>query len=151
MAADVPVVQIIYDSFDQAIVKITAYYDAATASNTLVVQANSLYGANASSPKQPILSASRIQFVADISGYARLEWVNASSNANNSVIYALGSSAADLACYVPNPFLTSNASSPCDISLTVVGAGNNDSFTLILTLNKDNSNGGWANGYAPLS
>jgi hypothetical protein len=146
---NVPSVQLIYDDAQRAIVKVTGYYTAATATNTAIVVANTLFGANSTSANKPVLSVARVLYAAAFAnGYCRLEW-SAQAIGNNEVIYCLGGDTqGDLAQYINDPLDAANTPGGSDVNLVVAFAEPNDSFSMVITLNKDNGNGGWANAYS---
>jgi len=150
--ANTPEVQITFDSGDTTIVKVTGYFTAAVNSNNLIVQANTLLYANGSRPC--VLSVRNIQYAAAFAnGYAQLSWVgNAAASVANSDILILGGRTSSIfQCYIPNPLAANSANlagGGGDIGLTIQGAEPLDSYSFVITLNKEGqAGGGYANVY----
>jgi hypothetical protein len=154
---NVPEVQIITDDSWKTVVKVLGFFNAATSSNTVVVQANTLFGANNSANAPlPILSVARVLYSQGLAnGFLQLEWVGKNgAAANNSDIINLGArTSGDMPMTIPNALALSNTSNVAlanttgDINLSIVGAEPNDAFSIFITLNKENSQGGWANAF----
>jgi hypothetical protein len=148
-APNLPEVQIITDDTWKTIVKVLGFFSAATSSNTVVVQANTLFGANTSAAAPlPLLSVARVLYSQGLAnGYIQLQFVG-KNGANNADIINLGSrTSGDMPMFIPNALASNAASTTGDINLNIVGAEPNDAFSLFITLNKDNGHGGWANAY----
>lgn len=136
MSVNNPEVQVLYDTGRETMVKIHGYYNSATTSNTKVITANALTFANAS--QTCLVSITRIMYQTQMTGIAQLQW---QGSGGNTPIVSFGRSAAGTF----EGYMTNNGSSPTgDINLWVVGAANNDSYDLFLTLNKEQ---GFANAF----
>ena len=131
MLYNTPQTQILDDQDHQTVVKITGYYNAATNANTLVVQANSLFGANASLPC--ILGLNSIEYSTSINnGFVALEWVS-TANQNTTITSAGRFNDGAFARYIPN-----NANTPTgDENLVTQGLAPGDSYTLIVSFLKE--------------
>jgi hypothetical protein len=153
---NVPEVQIIYDDQTKTIVKVLGYYNTTNNSNTMVVQANALFGANNSANAPlPVLSVARVLYSAGLAnGFVQLQWVGKNGATGNLDIVNFGSrTSGDWPAYMPNQLAVSNiantalANTTGDINLNIQNAEPYDSFSLVITLNKENLNGGWANAW----
>jgi hypothetical protein len=131
MLANQPQVQIIDDTDHQTVVKITGYYNSATSSNTLVVQANTLYGANPNVPC--ILSVNSWEYSSSLAnGFIVLEWVSL-VNDNTTIMTTGRFNDGAVVRYARN-----NANTPTgDINLNTANAQPGDSFTITLSLVKE--------------
>lgn len=149
---NIPETQIIRDDAKITIAKIVGYYNAATNSNNNVIQANTLAWANNSRPC--VVSISSVQYAAGLAnGYVQLQWVGGGAATNNDILILGGKTSSIFTCYIPNPLAanTSNINGGLsgDINICVNGAEPYDSFSLIITLNKEgDAGGGYANAYA---
>lgn len=133
MAVNVPEVQVLADSENTVILKVAAYFDAATSSNTKILTSNTVRGANTS--RVCMIDVEKVQYSCQMaSGYVSLEYQGAAAN---SKIYNLGGRAdGQFISTVPN-----NATGPTgDLNLAIVNAGANDVVNLVLTLRKNNAN-----------
>lgn len=153
MAVNAPQVQILFDTGDKTVVKVTGFYNAGTNSNTKIVTANTLAYANSSDPRGCILSATSLQYALGFSnGYCSLQWAGSGSAANNDMLIIGGRTSSQFVAYMPNPLASNTANIPGgsgDINLLVSDAEPFDSFSLILTLIKEGgASGGYANVYA---
>ena len=139
MAVNAPEVQVLIDDGAKSVIKIIGYYNAATSSNTLVVQANTLAFGNTS--KTCIVTLTGVTYSTSMAnGYVQLQWIGSSSN--TGILNFGRNSSGTLSAWIPN-----NASSPTgDIALQVVNAQPNDSYDLLLLLNKE-AQLGYANAY----
>jgi hypothetical protein len=152
---NIPLIQTICDDPWKAVVKVVAYYNAATNTSNTVIQANALFGANnANNAPLPILSVSRVLYSAGLAnGYVEISWVGNNGGANNPLLILGSRTSGDMPQYINNPLAASNTSNVAlsnttgDIAVTVTGAEPFDSYSLILTVNKENSQGGWANAF----
>lgn len=133
--ANAPEVQLLSDGGLTSVVKISGIYTSGVTANTKVVTANALSFANNSQPC--LITISKIQYVSDVSGFVQLEW----QGSPNAAIASFGSGqSGELNAYFPNYANTATG----DINLFVSGAASGDSFTLIVTLNKEQ---GFANAF----
>ena len=152
MAANVPETQITRDDAKITVVKVCGYYTAATNSNTLIVSANSLAYGNTSKPC--VVSVTSVQYAAGFAnGYCQLQWAAGGSAVNNDIMILGGKTSSQFVNYIPNPLASNtaniNGGLSGDINLAIEGAEPFDSFTLIITLNKEgDAGGGYANAYA---
>lgn len=150
MSVNAPEVQVLMDTGDKTVVKIVGFYNAATNSNTKIIQANTLTYANSS--RTCNVSAISVQYSAGFAnGYAQLQWIAGGSASNANLLILGGRTSSQFITYMPNP-LTSNSANLSgnsgDIGLTIVGAQPFDSFSLIITLIKEGgAGGGYANVY----
>jgi hypothetical protein len=130
MLLNAPQVQIIDDNDHQTVVKITGVFSAATSSNTVVVQANTLYGANASLPC--ILTVNCWEYSSSLSnGSIVLEWVS-TANQNTTILTAGRANDGGFARIIEN-----NANTPTgDVNLAILGAAGGDSFSLTVSFLK---------------
>lgn len=140
MAVNIPDVQILVDTGKKTVVKVTAYYNAANNSNSTIVNANTLFGANNSAPT--VLSITEVNYSLGLAnGYAMLYWVNGAVANVNAVAAIMGDDAAGtLLGYMKNPLASNTANlnaNSGDLGLQVQGAGNQDSLTMIITMNKE--------------
>lgn len=136
MSVNNPEVQVLYDTGRETMVKIHGYYNTTTTQNVKIITANALSFANTS--QTCLVSITRVMYQTQVTGIAQLQWVGASSN---TPIVSFGRSAAG----VFEGYMTNNGSSPTgDINLWVIGAANNDSYDIFLTLNKEQ---GYANAF----
>lgn len=151
MAVNTPEVQVLFDSGDKTVVKVVGFYNAATNSNTQIIKANSLSWANTS--KKCELSIQSVQYsVGFANGYAQLQWIAGGSASNADILILGGKTSSQFVAYMPNPLAANaanlNGGSGGDIGLTIVGGEPQDSFSLIITLNKEGgAGGGYANVY----
>lgn len=153
MSVNLPQVQILIDTGDKTVVKVTGFYNAAANTNTKIVQANTLLYANSSDPRGCILSATTVQYAAGFAnGYCSIQWVGAGAAANADMLILGGKTSSQFVAYMPNPLAGNTANMPGgsgDINLFVEGAEPFDSFSLIITLIKEGgAGGGYANVYA---
>ena len=143
---NIPVVTKIWDKDYEAVIKITGQYNASqNASNTLILQANTLKGANSS--QLCMVDVNHIDFATSISnGFISIEFISANtSNIENSTVFTVGKrNCGELACVNFNP-LGANATG--DINLYTSALDANDSFTLIMYCRKSVSNtpSAWSN------
>jgi hypothetical protein len=130
MLLNVPQVQLIDDNDHQSVVKITGVFSTATSSNTVVVQANTLYGANSSRPC--ILAVNSWEYSASFAnGAIVLEWVS-TANQNTTIMTAGRANDGAIARYIPN-----NANTPTgDVNLAILGAAPGDTFSLTVSFMK---------------
>jgi hypothetical protein len=153
--ANTPEVQIIYDDTWKAVVKVVGFFNAATNNSNTVVQANTLFGANTSpNAHLPLLSIARVVYSSGLAnGYMQVQWVGKNGAANSDAVILGSRTSGDIPQYINNPLAASNiantalANTTGDIQLVVTGAEPFDSYTLIMTVNKENQAGGWANAY----
>ena len=141
MLFNTPQVQIIDDQDHQAVVKITGYYNTGVNANNLVVQANTLFGANNS--RACILSVNSWEYSSSLSnGFITLEWVSTANQ--NTTIFSVGRfNDGAIARYVPN-----NANTPTgDINLVTANAQPGDCFSIVLSLMKEFNGNKIANNY----
>ncbi|MGH7745054.1 MAG: hypothetical protein ACREQ5_09680 [Candidatus Dormibacteria bacterium] len=150
--ANTPVVTKVWDSERQVIISITGrYVSAQTAANTLVLQSNSVVGANNSLSCVVDVIAAKFA-VATANAWLQLEY---NTPGGNTAIMVLGKrQAGEIAAPMYNP-LGSNATAlatnvPGDINLYTGAMDANDSFTIILNCRKNDSlNYAFANVDAP--
>lgn len=136
MSANAPEVQLLSDTGLTTIVKVTGYYTSAcTAANTMVVNTAALSFANTS--QSCLVSISRIQYSSDVAGIVQLYWEGSS----NSPIVNFGTSqAGNFEAYITN-----NATAPTgNIGVQTINLAANDTYSFILTLNKEH---GYANAF----
>ncbi len=161
--ANTPLVQVCYDDANRAKVKVTAWYNGAAGvaiggSNSVLIQANTLFGANAS--QTCILDVLQIEGNVDLTQNTEIVQVQFVSTVNqNTDILVVGGpgNAVFMDGYIPN-----NANTPSgDILVTLTGGKAGDCYTLMMTLQKNNlgvsqlsSNGtviigagAWSNGF----
>lgn len=158
--ANTPVVQVCLDTADRAKVKITAWYNGGLGTNitpangNVTIQANTLFGANASMPAC-ILDVLAIEGNVDLTQNTEVLLIQFATTANqNTDIMAVGGpgNAIEFNGYIPN-----NANTPTgDIYITIPSGKAGDAYTLMLTLGKNNlgvlsngvwyGQGAWANG-----
>jgi hypothetical protein len=144
-------VQITRDDAKITVVKVVAYYTAATNSNTTIVQANTLAWANTSAPC--VVSIAAVQYAAGLAnGYVSLQWAAGGAATNNDILIFGGKTSSQFVNYIPNPLAANTANLNHglggDINLYVSGAEPFDSYSLIITLNKEgDAGGGYANAY----
>ncbi|CAB4124361.1 hypothetical protein UFOVP49_199 [uncultured Caudovirales phage] len=138
MSVNNPEVQIISDSGKTTLVKITGYYNTATVANVKAITANALAYGNTS--QTCLVSITKMQFACDSSnGTVQLFWADTSAN---TPIANFGSSQTG----TWETYLTNNAPNPTgDIGIQTIAVGNGDSYTFLLTLNKEQ---GYANAWA---
>ena len=141
MLYNTPQVQIIDDQDHQTVVKITGYYNAACTTNTLVVQSNTLFGANTSRPC--ILAVNSWEYSTSLSnGFIALEWVS-TVNQNTTIMTAGRFNDGAIARYIPN-----NANTPTgDVNLVTANAQPGDSFSLTVSFMKVFEGSKGANNY----
>jgi hypothetical protein len=130
MLLNVPQVQLIDDNDHQAVVKITGFFNAATSTNGVVVQANTLYGANASLPC--ILAVNAWEYSTSLSnGSIALEWVS-TANQNTTIMSAGRFNDGAITRFIPN-----NANTPTgDVNLVTANAQPGDSYSLTVSFMK---------------
>ena len=140
-------IQILQDTGNQVAVKVSGYFTSANTSNTKVIVANTLFGANASKTLND-LSLTGITWTGSITsnGVVSLQY-HSTVNTNTSIMNFTGSESFPLyQTYVRN-----NANTPSgDINLQMIGVGPNSAYTLIAYFNKEKGNQGpnsdaWAN------
>lgn len=153
MAVNVPQVQILFDTGDKTVVKVTGFYNAGANTNTRIVAANTLAYANSSWPGGCVLSATTVQYAAGFAnGYCSIQWVGGGSAPNNDMLILGGKTSSQFVGYMPNPLAANTANlqgGAGDINLLIEGAEPFDSFSLIITLIKEGgAGGGYANVYA---
>lgn len=126
-----PQVQIIDDQDHQIVVKITGYYTAACTANTLVVQANTLFGANASLPC--ILGVNSWEYSSSLAnGFISFEWVS-NGNTNTTIMTCGRFNDGAIARYIPN-----NANTPTgDVNMWTANAQAGDSFSITISFLKE--------------
>lgn len=154
MAANSPEVQVLIDTGDKTVVKVVGFYNAATNTNTKIIQANTLQYANSAvGAPACVLSAISVQYsVGFANGYAQLQWIAGGSASNSDLLLLGGKTSSQFVTYMPNPLAANSANlagGSGDIGLTIQGAEPLDSFSLIITLIKEGgAGGGYANVYA---
>jgi len=136
MALQTVETQIIRDDDRYVTVKVRGIASGAWSTNATIVQANTLFGANASVPIIP-LSLTDIKFTVDTGGpgYVDLQWTaNNGSQTNVSIL-----SFATAATGEWNGFsIQNNANTPTgDVCLQVNGFAAGNGFSFILTFVKD--------------
>jgi hypothetical protein len=133
MAANAPEVQLIADADTTAKIKITGFYNAATgAANTKILTANTLLGAD--NTKACIVNVERVQFATGLAnGYISLEYIGTS----NTKIFSFGKrESGHIDGFIPN-----NATAPTgDLNLFTSALDANDSYSIIVTVRKINTN-----------
>lgn len=152
MAAPITTYQVIKDTTEQAVIKITASFDSTTQeSNVIRIQANTLYGAMDSSKGNLLssaantgalpyygLSINRVWYDCSASGDVQLFW---NADTPKTIFYFNGNGEYDGAgnwVTIPN---NAAGTSGCvgDIGVITRGMVANDSYTIILELRKDNA------------
>lgn len=162
--ANTPVVQVCYDDANRAKVKATAWYNGAAGvsiggSNSVLIQANTLFGANVAAPGPWLLDVLQIEGNIDLTQNTEIVQVQFVSAVNqNTDILVVGGpgNAVFMDGYIPN-----NANTPTgDILVTLTGGKAGDCYTLMITLQKNNLGvvangviiangaGSWSNGFA---
>lgn len=139
MIFNTPTIQIIDDQDHQAVIKITGMYTSAcTASNSVVVQANSLFGANSSLPC--MISVNAVEYSTSIAnGALALEYVSTVNN--NTTITTCGrNSDGQFARYIKNQANTPSG----DINLLIDDMEANDAYTIIVSVLKEYQGAVWA-------
>ena len=137
------VTQIVTDNGTKAVVKVVVQYGAANTSNTVFLQANTLFGANASKAWCPTIITNIAYFIRS-AGIVNLEWVGST---NGSIAVFTGNNSGQLSGLMA----INNAVAPTgDLNLNQAGMVNGDAYNLIITLEKDSSRygntaGAWAN------
>ena len=149
MSVNLPETQVLVDRDDKVVVKVGGWFNTATTTNTTILQANTLYGANASAPCPLTITA--VQLVTSLAnGFVQLYYVGPSSNVGT--LYLGRSLSSTIEAYCVNPFSangTLTATVPGDIGLWVNGAASGDSYSLIIQLAKEKGTVGWANTFSP--
>jgi uncharacterized membrane protein len=125
-----PQVQIIDDQDHQTVVKITGCYTAACTANTLVVQSNTLFGANTSLPC--ILAVNSWEYSSSLAnGFISFEWVS-NGNTNTTIMTCGRFNDGTIARYIPN-----NANTPTgDVNMWTANAQPGDSFSITISFLK---------------
>ena len=150
MSVNVPETQLLYDDGQNFVLKVVGYFNAATSSNNLILQANTLAWANSSKPC--VLSIKEVQYNMDLAtGYVQLQWVG---NTSNVVVLSLGGrgGAEAFVTYMPNPLAANSANLNHglggDIGLQIVSAASLDTFSIIIKgIKEGGTSGGYANAY----
>lgn len=128
---------VLWDKDYDVTLLITGGFSAANSSNTVVLHANTVMGANAS--MNCILDVIGVQYASSIAnGFVSLEWANGTSNTTFAVY---GKLAGRQEAYIR----ANTAWAYSDINVNVYNAAPNDSFTLILSLRKADFNGAYSN------
>lgn len=141
MAANVQT-QILMDSGPRTVLKVVGQFSAACTGNQVILQSNTLYGANTS--KCCLLSIYKLYYHVSLGGRVSLEWVGSS----NSTILTFGgqSGGTFLECDMTNA-----AAAPTgDLNINLQNMQANDVFDFVITLNKEEqlfgaNAGAWAN------
>ena len=152
MSVNNPEVVVLDDNANQAQIKVIGYFNALTSSNTKI-QANSLFGANTAVGQNPILSITNALYSTSLQGANGRVSVDFVGSTNVKALQYGRYNDGEMQKYILN-----NAVAPSgDLSINVEQAGPNDSFTLILTVLKENGGiignaihwgaGAWANAY----
>ena len=158
MSANV-IIQTLCDSQIKTVIKVVGIYPAANAaSNIIIAQANTFFGANTSKTYCP-MSISYISYIIGIgTGSVALQWVS-TVNANSTILQ-FGASSVNSPPYYGEydpslaAALTNNANTPSgDLQIYVNAMAANDFFNFIITLNKETvygarGAGAWANQYS---
>jgi hypothetical protein len=140
-APNIPDVQVLTDSDARVVIKLSAFYTSAqTAGNTLVIQANTLKGAN-TSIVPCYLDVEKIEFDSGTAnGYLSLEYVGTANQKIMSFGRLSGSGVYEQ--WIPN-----NANTPTgDINLFTSALDANDTWSIVVTFRKRNDGTqAWAN------
>ena len=145
-----PVITKVWDADYSVVLKITGQYNSAqTAANTLLLQANTVAGANAS--QTCVVDVMGAQFVCGTAnGWVSVEYSNPNGNVT---CFTIGKRVAGDIGSSGNP-LVANAAALAnvkggDLNFFTSALDANDSYTLIVTVRKNNFNGAFANVAAP--
>lgn len=152
MAVNVPEVQKLHDTDYYVGQKVTVFFNGeasnanagVSTSNTKILTANTVKGANAS--RVCILDIERIRYHTSFAnGYLAIEFVGggAAGNSNTKVVSLGGNDGGELDLFMPN----NAANATGDINLAIVNAQPNDCATLLITYRKNNANGAFNNVY----
>lgn len=153
MAAPVTSIQVLKDTTDHTVIKITGVFDGTQQEdNVCRIQANTLYGAldannvplytvlSASNTAKPYygLSVERVWGInSSINGSLELKW---QADTPKTIMYVAGST--DYDGYQNWVTIPNNAASTAncrgDISVTTRGMSANDAYTVVIELRKDN-------------
>jgi hypothetical protein len=142
-----PVIEKLWERDYQVSLKITGQYNTATgASNTIILNANTLYGANNSQPCY--LDVTHIDYCMGLAnGFVSIEFASANtSNVSNVTVFTVGKrSSGSLGAYVFNTIDTANSYG--DLNLYTSNLDANDSFTIIVSAVKSvtRTPGAWIN------
>jgi hypothetical protein len=152
MSANTPLVQILSDTGERTVVKVTAWYNAtALASNTIVVTANTLAAANSNRPCIISLTDVTYQCGLGTNTFASLQWVGGGSAVNTDILIFSGLSGGDFPFYISNPLAANSANLnglAGDVNLQITNPAGNTSLSLVLTFIKEGGgSGGYANAY----
>jgi hypothetical protein len=137
---NVPVATVVWDSDTSTVLRITGQYNTnTTVSNTKVLTANTVRGANAS--KLCIIDVTAVQFaIGTANGFVSLEYI--SSNGNNTIVSLGKFQTGEIEAYMSNPV---GANTTGDINLFTSNLDANDSFSMVISLRKNNFNGAYDN------
>ena len=151
--------QILRDNEKGATIKVIGSYTGANSGNTIILQSNTLFGANNTKPC--LVGITSIQYIVGIgTGALNLQWVS-TVNANVTILNFGASSSASPPYNgefhaAEAAYLTNNANTPTgDISLQVTNMAANDFFNFIITVQKEYTGNGtsygagaWANVFS---
>lgn len=141
MAVNTPEVVVLEDQDHFATIKIVGFYNQATNSNTVILTANTLKGANTSLPC--ILSITAIEYSSSMNnGFLAIEYVS-SVNSNSKAFTCGRFNDGSFNRYIPNSANTPSG----DLNLLLQNLGNADAFTLMITVQKEFQGLQWANNY----
>jgi hypothetical protein len=141
-APNVPDVQLLTDSDARVVIKVSAFYTSAqTAGNTVIIQANTLKGAN-TSIVPCYLDVESIEFdVGTANGFLSVEYVGSAAN-QKIISFGRVGGAGVFEQWIPN-----NATNPTgDINLFNSALDANDTYSMVITMRKRNDGTqAWAN------
>lgn len=154
MPVNVPEVVTIFEDDKTAVVKVIGWFNALTSVNTKI-QSNTFIGANTSAGINCIMSISNFLYSTSFgggNGKVSVEFVS-TVNVNTRSLIVGRFNDGEIQKYVTN-----SANTPTgDLNINTELAGSNDSFTIVLTLTKENMGipgnaarygaGAWANAF----
>lgn len=150
MAAANIQVMMMKDTGSYSHIKVIGAFPAQNTSNNIIVQANTLFGANTSAPCW--FAMTEIQHATSIAnGYIALYWAAGGSASNTDILYLGESTSSVMSGYMFNPLAANSANLVGglggDLGLRVQNLANNDTFSLIITIVR-NAQQGYANAEA---
>jgi hypothetical protein len=139
MLLNTPIITVLDDQDHQSVIQISATYAATNAGfNVVVIQANTLYGANTSLPC--IICVNDVQYTSSIAnGSLVIEYVS-SGNANSPICTFGRANDGEIVRYFKNQANTPTG----DINLFGQNLEANDSFTIIISVLKEYLGCSWA-------
>lgn len=135
---------VLWDKDFDVTLLVTGAFSSANSSNTIILKANTVQGANSS--MVCLLDVAGIQYSTSIAnGWVALEFSNTASNVNTTIgVWGRNASG------VQEGYIRANTAQQVgDLNLNLSGLSGGDSFTLVISLRKADFNGAYSNVSIP--